>query len=1158
MDDASVVMLTRWQRVKPDLIGGSASILIVLVAFWPIAFGGRTFSTARTVAGVNGLSGFEDSPPADYQQYYHVDPGASAWVFEPWVEVNDRLYENGELPLWNPYQGAGSPQAANMQSAPFDPLLAPVNLNPTPLMWDLAILLAYCIGALGTYSLARLLTYRVTSALVSAAAFSMSGYFYVYSNNAFVRSFVYIPIVCLLVEIVVRSKGWRSVFGLGLVVAANIVAGMPEASFVVMGTGALYGLCRVFNVRREGRTARSLVRLAAGFAVGVMLAAPLILMLVDYLELAFHIHNASDGVGRYTNPLSQLMNLVAPFYRGAPYRDVLGAGFTGTRNWVGAAVPTLALVALSGRSVRQRTQVGVFGVIALVAFLKLYDFGLLDFTGGLPGVAMVNFVVFGTPALAFALAMMAGAGVEVMAARDLNGRRFALWLSAAGLLVAHVIGDDEVRQAISLATTPQVLRQVGVAAAAAALIAIVALISLRRSVAVIAGLIMVAELFSLMPYRMFAQRADPFREPTWLAAVNAQLASSPYSRVYGLDGKLYPNTAGALGLQDIRMLDALYIESYLVYVKAFLAPTVYDRFIGGPFYTNELNSADHILGNPMFDALAVKVLVGQGPAVTTSLLVDTLATIAPSATLQRAVIDIGGDARVVLYQQPVQEVVLPAPPPEATSLSFSYAVGPQAWPDPAADGVRFDVIGITEDESRFLLFSDEMVPKVDPVEPEWRSGEVELSSSGDRIVEVRLRTEARGTGASDASGWTDLRYGGPTDVASAALPRGLAFVDQINGTWIYENLDALPRAWVVHSVGVEADQHTVLAHLIATGTTKADGRVDIDRLDPRRDAVVESGDLAPFVETCDPAGDSVAIESYEANRVELTVETGCRGLLVLPDTYFPGWEATVNGDDAEILPTNVAFRGVLVDAGRSHVVFEFAPPGLRRGLVIAFFGLLVCPIAALIDRRRSRRGPRPATHGPAASEQTGVGPVSRRAVFLDRDGVLNRAFVRDGVPHPPATVDELEILPGVRDACERLRGAGFLMIVVTNQPDIARGSTTAEAVEELHERLRSEVTVDDIIVCPHDDVDACACRKPRPGMLVDAAQRWGIDLAASAIVGDRWRDIEAGRAAGIRTVFIDRGYAERLANEPDLVVGELADAVSWLLEGAVVDASGQH
>jgi D-glycero-D-manno-heptose 1,7-bisphosphate phosphatase len=169
-----------------------------------------------------------------------------------------------------------------------------------------------------------------------------------------------------------------------------------------------------------------------------------------------------------------------------------------------------------------------------------------------------------------------------------------------------------------------------------------------------------------------------------------------------------------------------------------------------------------------------------------------------------------------------------------------------------------------------------------------------------------------------------------------------------------------------------------------------------------------------------------------------------------------------------------------------------------------------------------------------------------RAVFLDRDGVINRAVVRNGKPYPPASITELEILPGVPEALARLRAAGYRLVIVTNQPDIARGATTIAAVEAIHAEMRSTLGLDDIRVCPHDDADRCGCRKPKPGLLLREPAH---DMAASVMIGDRWRDIEAGRAAGCGvTILVDYGYDELVPHEPTVRVASLAEAAAWLLD----------
>jgi D-glycero-D-manno-heptose 1,7-bisphosphate phosphatase len=168
-----------------------------------------------------------------------------------------------------------------------------------------------------------------------------------------------------------------------------------------------------------------------------------------------------------------------------------------------------------------------------------------------------------------------------------------------------------------------------------------------------------------------------------------------------------------------------------------------------------------------------------------------------------------------------------------------------------------------------------------------------------------------------------------------------------------------------------------------------------------------------------------------------------------------------------------------------------------------------------------------------------------KAVFLDRDGVLNRAIVRDGKPYPPASVDELEIPPDIQPALVALKAAGYRLVVVTNQPDVARGAQRRETVEAIHAALAARLPLDEIRVCYHDDGDQCPCRKPRPGLLRQAPRH---DLARSIMIGDRWRDIEAGVQAGVAaTVLIDCGYAEPLTVEPDARVGSLSEATDWIL-----------
>ena len=177
--------------------------------------------------------------------------------------------------------------------------------------------------------------------------------------------------------------------------------------------------------------------------------------------------------------------------------------------------------------------------------------------------------------------------------------------------------------------------------------------------------------------------------------------------------------------------------------------------------------------------------------------------------------------------------------------------------------------------------------------------------------------------------------------------------------------------------------------------------------------------------------------------------------------------------------------------------------------------------------------------------------VTRSAVFLDRDGVLNRPVIRNGLPFPPATLGEFELYADVAEDCAQLKQAGFFLVVVTNQPDVGRGTQSRELVEAMNRKLRDAVpSLDAIEICYHAGAshgEPCDCRKPKPGMLFRAAANHAIDLRRSFFIGDRWRDVDCAHAVGCRAVFIDRGYKEPLRQPPAFIVTTLGEAVAVVL-----------
>ena len=172
------------------------------------------------------------------------------------------------------------------------------------------------------------------------------------------------------------------------------------------------------------------------------------------------------------------------------------------------------------------------------------------------------------------------------------------------------------------------------------------------------------------------------------------------------------------------------------------------------------------------------------------------------------------------------------------------------------------------------------------------------------------------------------------------------------------------------------------------------------------------------------------------------------------------------------------------------------------------------------------------------------------AVFLDRDGIINRAIVRNGKPYPPDRLEELEILPGIAASLPRLANSGYVLIGVTNQPDVARGTQSRQTVESFNALILSTLPIREIFVCYHDNSDDCDCRKPKPGLILRAAQKYGLDLSHSWMVGDRWKDIAAGQAVGLKTIFVDYHYAEKHEGpSSDFTVEDTSFVADIILKG---------
>lgn len=630
----------RWPfREKGQVLDVLCVVLIVAVwafAWFPVIAQDRSLSTGVSRAiGVSAVDlgvlppGFSEVPPLDTFRY---DAGASAWQLEPWFSTAITMYRDGEIPLWNPYQGFGAPLAANFQSAVFDPLLmVPIALFGVSSGQDISVLGLLLAGMIAAFAFARAIGLRRPAGIVMAVGFGLNGFFLIGSNNEFCRAYAYIPIILLLLELAVRRG--RAVWFplLSIAIALLFYAGMPEITFLVLLTVMAYAAWRVVVGQRAWTRARTAICLGLAVVAGVLLAAPLLVPAAEYVSLSFNTHQGG-GAASLTLPKWAILYFAEPFWAGTPLMSP-----EGVKGWVGVVICVLAVIGCFAPT-RARRLVGVpfIAVFALVAG-RAYGLLPLQWISSLPVVNAIIFDRWGQATIAFCLVVMASIGVDAVARGALSRRRLKVAFGAIGILgvcAAWVITTIAQRSGaewsgwqganplpfITAAAGDTSRYRLELALVSVALVGVLLVVAVwgdairwrRYSVrlgAIIAMLLVMLELgaYAHSAWPIYSQRGDALAAPGWVDATRRIASDDSQQRILGIEGKLAPDTPGAFGLSSIGAVDALYPQRYFQYVQTFLDPTVVDRFTG---YSNFLDSG--ALGNPMFLLTGTKWFIQQG------------------------------------------------------------------------------------------------------------------------------------------------------------------------------------------------------------------------------------------------------------------------------------------------------------------------------------------------------------------------------------------------------------------------------------------------------------------------------------------------------------------------------------------------------------------
>jgi hypothetical protein len=615
--------------------------IVVIVAVWafawfPVIAQHRSLSTGVSRAiGVSAVDlgtlppGFSEVPPLDAFRY---DAGASAWALEPWFSTAITMYRNGEIPLWNPYQGFGAPLAANFQSAVFDPLLmVPIALFGVSTGQDISVLGMLLAGMVAAFAFARALCLRRPAAIVMAVGFGLNGFFLIGSNNEFCRAYAYIPIILLLLELAVRRGRAVWFAGLSIAIALSFYAGMPEITFLVLITVMAYAAWRVVVGQRVWTRFRTAICLGLAVVAGGLLAAPLLVPAAEYLSLSFNTHQGG-GAASLTLPKWAILYFAEPFWAGTPLMSP-----EGVKGWVGVVICVLAVIGcFAPTRARRLVSVPFIAVFALVAG-RAYGLLPLHWISSLPVVNGIIFDRWGQVIIAFCLVVMASVGVDAIARGVFSRRRLITAFGVIGILgvvtawviatIAHRSGSQwsgwqgaNPLPLISAAAGDTHLYRLEIAIVTAGLVGVLLAVTfwgdaLRwrgysvRLGAIVAVLLVVLELgaYAHSAWPIYSQRGDALAAPGWVDATRKIAGDNSQQRVLGIDGKLTPGTPSAFGLSSIGAIDALYPERYIRYLKTFLDPTVVDRFTG---YSNFWDSG--AITNPMFQLTGTKWVVQQG------------------------------------------------------------------------------------------------------------------------------------------------------------------------------------------------------------------------------------------------------------------------------------------------------------------------------------------------------------------------------------------------------------------------------------------------------------------------------------------------------------------------------------------------------------------
>lgn len=892
-----------------------AVLLFLILAFYPVVFQGKTLMGSPFAVGVMGNEPPYKSENKTMQLNKHqLDPGAAAWCDEPWAQKASVMFKNLTLPLWNSNQALGKPFAANMQSAVFYPLRVLLYIYPSSGMWDFYMLLRVAIAIFLTYKFLRIIGLERVSSLLGGFVYGLGGYFVFFISMAHINVDIILPLLLISLESIARAKknAWLL---LGLSIFLMITGGHPETALLAGTFGIIYFIIRLIS-NKENILKK--IRMAIyGLLLGLGASMFLILPFFELYQYAYTTHAPSNNLSLGHFDIRTLANMFFPYFFGWPHVPTVNTwgSWSGTEGYVGVGALFLSVMGILSIVMKQyRQYVIAFLAILFIIITKLYGLLPYDFLVHVPFYNAIGYQKYLTIGFEMCFAVLAAIGLDYLL--KIEKRRILLIIIPAIILLAAMF---YLHRFFPLMTKP-IPRRVIIQYFIPLIFIVSALIisqvskykKIYRIAVIIFALLVVLELVALVP-RDWPDRDNPYNKPPYVSFLQQHFPE----RVFGLNYLLYPNTASAYNIEDIRDLDAVYINYYFRYIKEFVNTSVFDRFTGTQQSQENEGLSARIVNNPLFDLLNVKYVITNKTPISHDFIDQIVESNRSVANLYLSSFKINGEMKNVLYQTPDSKAVINVTPKSIDSkLTFYSALSSEVW-KLSSDGVVFKIFVNNEE-----IFSEKLDPKNNTADQKWSYHEVSLGKYKDQEIELSFVVDKGNDSTYDWSGWGALSL---NDIPENDSQYRLVYNKEVD---IYENTHVYPRAFLVSNViNSKSEEETVK---IMKGTD----------FDSSNTAVIESTKNINLHLKKDRDFNSVKINTYKDQYVELVADASSRSFMILSDTYYPGWNAYIDGKKTVIYKTDLALRGVEVPKGNHKIEFKYEPSSYKIGSFISLISFL--------------------------------------------------------------------------------------------------------------------------------------------------------------------------------------------------------------------------